>query len=200
MSIMKPSTQPLWLIAATGVALMLSFQQAAAASSSCTAKAPLVAQANALPLTSDVVAAATSTSGRRATRRSVGGLNSNSNSNDNDDADNDDDDSDDAMHTAASTTAMAAGPGAGDHMQTAAGHHHGHSHGGHYYMHIEVPKKHAYKMGFKRGNHKHEIERKESVHKEHVHSYFKWHDKKGKGSHKWIYKHHDKKHGHYGRR
>lgn len=83
-------------------------------------------------------------------------------------------------------------------MQAAAGHHHGKSHGK-YYMYTEVPKKHSYKMGFKRGNHKHQIERKESVHKEHVHSYFKWHDKKGKGSHKFEYKHHDKKkhHGHY---
>lgn len=85
-------------------------------------------------------------------------------------------------------------------MAAAAGHHHGKSHGGHgkYYMYTEVPKKHSYKMGFKRGNHKHTIERKESVHKSHVHSYFKWHDKKGKGSHKFEYKHedHKKKHHH----
>lgn len=80
-------------------------------------------------------------------------------------------------------------------MAAAAGHHHGKSHGGHgkYYMYTEVPKKHSYKMGFKRGNHKHTIERKESAHKSHVHSYFKWHDKKGKGSHKFEYKHEDHK-------
>lgn len=84
-------------------------------------------------------------------------------------------------------------------MDTAAGHHYGkHSHGK-YYMFTEVPKKHSYKMGFKRGNHKHEIERKESRHKSHVSSYFKWHDKKGKGSHKFEFKHshHKKKKKHY---
>lgn len=81
-------------------------------------------------------------------------------------------------------------------MATAASKH-GKSHGK-YYMYAEVPKKKTYKMGFKRGNHKHEIERKESLHKSHFHSYFKWHDKKGKGSHKWEYKHEGKKHGkHY---
>lgn len=92
----------------------------------------------------------------------------------------------------------------GKDMATAAGHHHyggGGGKGGHgkYYMYAESPKKGAYKMGFKRGNHKHMIERKESVHKSHVHSYFKWHDKKGKGSHKFEFKHSDKKskHGHY---
>lgn len=77
-------------------------------------------------------------------------------------------------------------------MATAAGHHHGKSHGK-YYMYTEVPKKHSYKMGFKRGNHKHLIERKEYAHKSHVHSYFKWHDKKGKGSHKFEFKHDDHK-------
>jgi hypothetical protein len=83
-------------------------------------------------------------------------------------------------------------------MSTAAGHHYGKSHGK-YYMYAESPKKGAYKMGFKRGNHKHVIERKESAHKGHVHGYFKWHDKKGKGSHKWELKHYDKKgkHHHY---
>lgn len=81
-------------------------------------------------------------------------------------------------------------------MATAAGSHHGKSHGK-YYMFTEVPKKHSYKMGFKRGNHKHEIERKESVHKSHVHSYFKWHDKKGKGSHKFEFKHEEKKKKHH---
>lgn len=82
-------------------------------------------------------------------------------------------------------------------MATAAGSHHGKSHGK-YYMYAEVPKKKSYKMGFKRGNEKHLIERKESAHKSHVHSYFKWHDKKGKGSHKFEFKHEGKgKKGHY---
>lgn len=81
-------------------------------------------------------------------------------------------------------------------MATAAGHHHGKSHGK-YYMFVEAPKKKTYKMGFKRGNHKHHIEMKESRHKSHDHGYFKWHDKKGKGSHKWEYKHEGKKKGHY---
>lgn len=40
-------------------------------------------------------------------------------------------------------------------LATAAGHHHGHHHS-HYYQHVEVPKKKAWKFGFKRGNHKHE--------------------------------------------
>lgn len=79
-------------------------------------------------------------------------------------------------------------------MVPAAAGHYGKSHGK-YYMYAESPKKGAYKMGFKRGNHKHMIERKESSHKGHVHSYFKWHDKKGKGSHKFEFKHYDKKHG-----
>lgn len=39
-------------------------------------------------------------------------------------------------------------------LQTAAGHHHGHSHG-HYYQYAEVPKKKAWKFGYKRGNKKH---------------------------------------------
>lgn len=82
-------------------------------------------------------------------------------------------------------------------MATAAGHHHGKS-AGKYYMYAEVPKKKSYKMGFKRGNGKHVIERKESAHKSHVSSYFKWHDKKGKGSHKFEFKHEGKgKKGHY---
>lgn len=83
-------------------------------------------------------------------------------------------------------------------LSPAAGSHYGKSHGK-YYMYAEVPKKGAYKMGFKRGNEKHTIERKESVHKGHVESYFKWHDKKGKGSHKFEFKHEDnhKKHHHY---
>lgn len=38
-------------------------------------------------------------------------------------------------------------------LQTAAGHHHGHH--DHYYQYVEVPKKKAWKFGFKRGNHKH---------------------------------------------
>lgn len=82
-------------------------------------------------------------------------------------------------------------------MTMAAGHHHGKKSYGKYYMFTEVPKKHSYKMGFKRGNHKHMIERKESKHKSHVHSYFKWHDKKGKGSHKFEFKHEHKKKKHY---
>lgn len=41
-------------------------------------------------------------------------------------------------------------------LQVAAGHHHGHH--GHYYQYVEVPKKKAWKFGFKRGNHKHESE------------------------------------------
>lgn len=92
---------------------------------------------------------------------------------------------------------------ANEDLAAAAGHHYGKSHGGghgKYYMYVESPKKGAYKMGFRRGNHKHMIERKESAHKSHVHSYFKWHDKKGKGSHKFEFKHggHKKKHGgHY---
>jgi len=81
-------------------------------------------------------------------------------------------------------------------MATAAGSNHGKSHGK-YFMYTEVPKKGSYKMGFKRGNKKHEIERKESVKKSHVHSYFKWHDKKGKGSHKFEFKHEEKKKKHY---
>lgn len=82
-------------------------------------------------------------------------------------------------------------------MATAAGSHHGKSHGK-YYMYAEVPKKKSYKMGFKRGNEKHLIERKESAHKSHVQSYFKWHDKKGKGSHKFEFKHEGKgKKGHH---
>lgn len=81
-------------------------------------------------------------------------------------------------------------------LASAAGSHYGKSHGK-YYMYAEVPKKGAYKMGFKRGNEKHTIERKESVHKGHVESYFKWHDKKGKGSHKFEYMHKDSKKKHY---
>lgn len=38
-------------------------------------------------------------------------------------------------------------------LQTAAGHHHDHHHG--YYQYAGVPKKKAWKFGFKRGNHKH---------------------------------------------
>ncbi|KAG9510911.1 hypothetical protein GZH46_00532, partial [Fragariocoptes setiger] len=53
-------------------------------------------------------------------------------------------------------------------LSVAASKHKGH-HYGKYYMFTEVPKKGAYKMGFKRGNKKHTIERKESVHKSHVH-------------------------------
>jgi len=41
-------------------------------------------------------------------------------------------------------------------LQTAAGSHHGHH--GHYYQYVEVPKKKAWKFGFKRGNHKHTSE------------------------------------------
>lgn len=40
-------------------------------------------------------------------------------------------------------------------LQPAAGHHHGHSHHGHYYQYAEVPKKKAWKFGYKRGNKKH---------------------------------------------
>jgi len=81
-------------------------------------------------------------------------------------------------------------------MQPLAGHHYGKSHGGghgKYYMYAESPKKGSYKAGFKRGNHKHMIERKEYQHKSHAGGYMKWHSKKGKGSHKWEFKHHDKK-------
>lgn len=80
-----------------------------------------------------------------------------------------------------------------DMQPAAAGHYGGKGHGK-YYMYAESPKKGAYKAGFKRGNHKHMIERKESQHKSHAHGYMKWHDKKGKGSHKWEYKHHKGKH------
>lgn len=41
-------------------------------------------------------------------------------------------------------------------LQTAAGHHHDHHHG--YYQYAGVPKKKAWKFGFKRGNHKHTSE------------------------------------------
>lgn len=85
-------------------------------------------------------------------------------------------------------------------MQQAAGHHYGGGGGGHghgkYYMYAESPKKGSYKAGFKRGNHKHLIMRKEWQHGSHAGGYMKWHGKKGKGSHKWEYKHKGKKH-HY---
>lgn len=95
------------------------------------------------------------------------------------------------------TTATVAGD-----LQTAAGHHHGHGHGK-YYEYREVPKKKTWKFGYKRGNHKHTIERHEHG-KAGKHPHFKtkvkWHDKKskGKGIHLWDYNHHDKKHGHHG--
>ena len=90
-----------------------------------------------------------------------------------------------------------------DDLQTAAGHHHhGHDHHG-YYQYVEVPKKKAWKYGFKRGNHKHTIEKHEKGHKNKFHTTFKWHalekcKKKSKcksvGKMSWDYKHHDKKH------
>lgn len=86
----------------------------------------------------------------------------------------------------------------GNDMSTAAAHHSKSHGGGKYYMYAEVPKKGAHKWGYKRGNHKHSIEAKESAHKSHVHGYVKWHDKKGKGSHKYEYKHSEhKKKKHY---
>lgn len=78
-------------------------------------------------------------------------------------------------------------------MTAAAGSHYGKSHGGKYYMYVESPKKGAYKMGYKRGNAKHTIMAKASVHGSHVSAYYKWHDKKGKGSHKFELKHSGKK-------
>lgn len=87
-------------------------------------------------------------------------------------------------------------------LNTAAGHHHGHAHGK-YYEYREVPKKKTWKFGYKRGNHKHTIERHEHG-KAGKHPHFKtkvkWHDKKskGKGIHLWDYNHHDKKKHHYG--
>jgi len=87
-------------------------------------------------------------------------------------------------------------------LSTAAGHHHGHAHGK-YYEYREVPKKKTWKFGYKRGNHKHTIERHEHG-KAGKHPHFKtkvkWHDKKskGKGIHLWDYNHHDKKHYHHG--
>lgn len=87
-------------------------------------------------------------------------------------------------------------------LNTAAGHHHGHAHGK-YYEYREVPKKKTWKFGYKRGNHKHHIERHE--HGEagkhpHFKTKVKWADKKskGKGIHLWDYNHHDKKHYHHG--
>lgn len=86
-------------------------------------------------------------------------------------------------------------------LQAAAGHHHGHH--GHYYQYVEVPKKKAWKFGFKRGNHKHEIARHEKGHKHKFHSSFKWHAKekckkkkkcKSVGKMTWEYKHHKKHH------
>lgn len=87
-------------------------------------------------------------------------------------------------------------------LNMAAGHHHGHAHGK-YYEYREVPKKKTWKFGYKRGNHKHTIERHEHG-KAGKHPHFKtkvkWHDKKskGKGIHLWDYNHHDKKHYHHG--
>lgn len=89
-------------------------------------------------------------------------------------------------------------------LNTAAGHHHGHHHGK-YYEYREVPKKHTWKFGYKRGNHKHHIERHEhgKAGKKHPHfkTKVKWADKKskGKGIHLWDYNHHDKKHYHHGK-
>lgn len=86
-------------------------------------------------------------------------------------------------------------------LNTAAGHHHGHSHG-HYYEYREVPKKKTWKFGYKRGNHKHWIERhehgKSGKHHPHFKTKVKWADKKskGKGIHLWDYNHGDKKHHH----
>lgn len=87
-------------------------------------------------------------------------------------------------------------------LNTAAGHHHGHAHGK-YYEYRSVPKKKTWKFGYKRGNHKHTIERHEHG-KAGKHPHFKtkvkWQDKKskGKGIHLWDYNHHDKKKHHHG--
>lgn len=78
------------------------------------------------------------------------------------------------------------GGGGGGEAGSGGGHSHGH---GKYYQYAEVPKKGAWKMGFKRGNEKHEVERKEEGHKSHFKTEFKWHDKKGKGQHIWDYNH-----------
>lgn len=73
-------------------------------------------------------------------------------------------------------------------LNTAAGHHHGHAHGK-YYEYREVPKKKTWKFGYKRGNHKHTIERHEHG-KAGKHPHFKtkvkWHDKKSKGKGKFL--------------
>lgn len=55
-----------------------------------------------------------------------------------------------ATPTATATTTTGAD------LQAAAGHHHKKHHGhGHYHQYAEVPKKKAWKFGYKRGNHKH---------------------------------------------
>lgn len=86
-------------------------------------------------------------------------------------------------------------------LQTAAGKHYG---GHHYHQMVEVPKKKAYKMSFKRGNHKHEISKHEKLHKHKFHTKFMWHAKekckkkkkcKSVGKMTWDYKH-AKKHHH----
>lgn len=86
-------------------------------------------------------------------------------------------------------------------LHAAAGHHHGHH--PHYYQYVEVPKKKTWKYGFKRGNHKHEIEKHEKGHKHKFHTTFKWHAKekckkkskcKSVGKMVWEYKHHKKEH------
>lgn len=100
------------------------------------------------------------------------------------------------------STVQASATTVGD-LNTAAGHHHGHHHGK-YYEYREVPKKKTWKFGYKRGNHKHHIERHEHG-KNGKHPHFKtkvkWADKKskGKGIHLWDYNHHDKKHYHHGK-
>lgn len=87
-------------------------------------------------------------------------------------------------------------------LQAAAGKHYG---GHHYHQMVEVPKKKAYKMSFKRGNHKHEISKHEKLHKHKFHTKFMWHAKekckkkkkcKSVGKMTWDYKH-DKKHHHH---
>ena len=90
---------------------------------------------------------------------------------------------------------------AGSDLHAAAGSQHEHQ--PHYYQYAEVPEKKAWKFGFRRGNHKHEIERHEKGHKHKFHTTFKWHAKekckkkskcKSVGKMVWEYKHHKKHH------
>lgn len=60
---------------------------------------------------------------------------------------------------------------------------------GKFYEYREVPHKGAWKFGFKRGNDKHKIERKEWGQKSKFKSEFKWSDKMGKGKLIFDYNH-----------